>query len=161
MLRVDINLLFEIINIIILFIAFKIFLFKPVKEIIAKRQEEADAVLQEAQKVKEEADAKKKEYEDTLVSFEDEKHNVMSEARKSANEEYLKIVKDAKDIAKKIQIQADNEAEKQKAKILKKAETEIADMVVEAATKMVAEKSNDDSNRALYDEFINKAGDHQ
>ena len=103
----------------------------------------------------------KKEYEENLLSVENEKHNVMAEARKAANEEYMQIVKDAKLVAKQIQVQADDEAEKQKAQILKKAETEIADMVLDAATKIIAEKSNDKSNRALYDEFIDKAGDNQ
>ena len=41
MLRIDINMLFEIINLLILFIAFKFVLFKPVQKIIAQRQEEA------------------------------------------------------------------------------------------------------------------------
>ena len=40
----------------------------------------------------------------------------------------------------------------------KKAEKEIADMVVDAAAKVVAGNSAD-ANSALYDTFLNKAGD--
>ena len=42
MLRVDWNLLFTIINLLVLFVAMRVFLFKPVQKIIAERQEEAD-----------------------------------------------------------------------------------------------------------------------
>ena len=45
-----------------------------------------------------------------------------------------------------------------KRQILKKAEKEIADMVVDAAAKVVASNSKD-TNAALYDTFLNKAGD--
>ena len=41
---------------------------------------------------------------------------------------------------------------------MKKAEKEIADMVVDAAAKVVASNSAD-ANSALYDTFLNKAGD--
>lgn len=39
MLRLDINLVFTIINLIVLFVLMRIFLFKPVNNIIAKREE--------------------------------------------------------------------------------------------------------------------------
>ena len=48
MLRVDINLLFTIINLLVLFIAMKIFLFKPVQKIItelkAQYKDDVDAI---------------------------------------------------------------------------------------------------------------------
>ena len=55
MLRVDINLVFTIINLLILFIALRIFLFKPVQKIIAQRQADADKEFDDAAKEKEEA----------------------------------------------------------------------------------------------------------
>ena len=51
-----------------------------------------------------------------------------------------------------------DEAISQKEQILKKAEKEIADMVVDAAAKVVGSNSAD-TNAALYDTFLNKAGD--
>ena len=56
MLRVDINLLFTVINILLLAVAFKIFLFKPVENIIAKRQEEVEEQYDAAVKKQEEAE---------------------------------------------------------------------------------------------------------
>ena len=55
MLRLDWNILFTVINLILLFIAMRVFLFKPVRKIIAARQEEADKQFAEAAASKEEA----------------------------------------------------------------------------------------------------------
>lgn len=56
MLRLDWNILFTVINLILLFIAMRVFLFKPVRKIIAARQEEADKQFAEAAASKEEAE---------------------------------------------------------------------------------------------------------
>ena len=157
MLRININMLFEIINLLILFIAFKFVLFKPVQKIIAQRQEEADKEYKEAEASKAEAEAKKTEYEESLRTIDDERKQVLSEARKSANEEYVKIVEDANVKARQINEEAKQNAQNQKEQILKSVEGEIADMVVDATSKIVAGKTD---NKALYDEFLNKAGDN-
>ena len=60
--------------------------------------------------------------------------------------------------ASQIKDDAEAEAISQKEQILKKAEKEIADMVVDAAAKVVGSNSAD-TNAALYDTFLNKAGD--
>ena len=78
-----------------------------------------------------------------------------------ADAEYNRIVGDAKDTAKQIKEDAISEAESQKTQILKKAEKEIADMVVEATVKVVGEKTGSDVDNSLYNEFLNKAGDRQ
>ena len=78
--------------------------------------------------------------------------------RKTADEEYQRIVTDAHKTASQIKDDAEAEAISQKEQILKKAEKEIADMVVDAAAKVVGSNSAD-TNAALYDTFLNKAGD--
>ena len=141
MLQLDVwNVLFTIINLLILFVLMRIFLYKPVQKIIAKRQEEADRQFGEA------------------AAKQSEEKKVVSEARKTADEEYQRIVADAHKTASQIKDDAEAEAISQKEQILKKAEKEIADMVVDAAAKVVASNSKD-ANAALYDTFLNKAGD--
>ena len=56
MLRLDWNLLFTVINLLLLFVLMKIFLFKPVQKIIAARQAEADKQFDEAAAKQAEAD---------------------------------------------------------------------------------------------------------
>ena len=150
MLQLDVwNVLFTIINLLILFVLMRIFLYKPVQKIIAKRQEEADRQFGEAAAKQSEAEELKTKYQAVLSDAENEKKKVVSEARKTA---------DAHKTAAQIKDDAEAEAVMQKEQILKKAEKEIADMVVDAAAKVVAGNSAD-ANSALYDTFLNKAGD--
>lgn len=158
MLRIDINLLFEIINLLILFIAFRLVLFKPVQKIIQQRQEEADKEYKEAEKSRMKAEKKSTEYANSLLKIEDERKQILSDARKTAQEEYIKIVDVANEKAQQIRDDARQSAERQKEQILKTVESEIANMVVDATSKMVAGKTD---NHALYDEFLNKAGDNK
>lgn len=153
------NLVCTIFNLLLLVVLMRIFLFKPVQRIIALRQEEADRQFAEAATKQAEADELKSQYEKTLASAEEEKKQVIAEARKTADEEYRRIISDAKSEASSLKDNAVSEAEREKAKILKKAEQEIADMVVDAAVKVVGQSKGAEVDSALYNKFLDKAGD--
>ena len=156
---VDWNLLLTIINLLLLFVLMRIFLFKPVQKIIAARQEEADRQFKEAGESKQAAEEARKPYEASLPNAEEAKKQVLQEARQTADAEYKRIVSDAEKTAKQVKEDAITDAENQKAQILKKAEKDIADMVVDATVKIVGEKKGADVDNALYDKFLDKAGD--
>ncbi len=160
MLRIDINLLFTVINLLVLTVALRIFLFKPVQKIIEQRQAEADAEYEKAAMDKEQARALKEEYDASLKKLEEEKKEAMHTARKNADAEYQRILQNAEDRASVIKSDAAIQAESMRQQILKRAEREIADMVLEATGKMTSEVVEGKSvNLSLYDEFLNKAGE--
>ena len=153
------NLIFIVVNLLVLFIAMKLILFKPVQDIIAARQEEADRQFKEAEAARVEAEEMKVQYTGSLASIEEEKKQALQQARKDADKEYKKIVDDAKKEAKQIKADAAVQAEAQKAQIIKKAKVEIADIVVSAATKVVGAQSGAQMDASLYNEFLDKAGE--
>lgn len=160
MLKIDAaNLIFTVINLLILFVAMKLVFFKPMAKIIAERQKAADEQFDTAKAKQDEADALKAQYSESIANIEEEKKQTLQEARKNADVEYQKIVGNAENEAKQIKINAEQEAEKEKAKILKSAEKEIADMIVDAATKVVGTQSGVNIDSSLYNEFLGKAGD--
>ena len=57
MLRLDINIVWTILNLLIIFAIVKIFLIKPIHKILDERQAQADSMLTDAVKAKEEAEA--------------------------------------------------------------------------------------------------------
>ena len=78
------------------------------------------------------------------------------------DEEAKKITDAAHDQATKIVEDARDAAVAQKNQIMSKAEKQLADMVVEATSKLVANQKGADVDAALFDEFLNnKAGDKQ
>ena len=66
MISVDINLLFAIINIIVLFLLLRKFLIKPVRNIMEKRDEMIRSGLENARKSQSDAELMKQEYEEKL-----------------------------------------------------------------------------------------------
>jgi len=153
------NIAFTVINLLILFVAFRIFFFKPVKEIIEKRQAEADEMFDKATAEEKEADKLVQEYKDKLESAEKEKKQIIADARKTADGEYQNIVADAKKEASNIHADAVTAAEREKAEIIAHAKKEIADMVVDATTKVVGTKAGADVDSELFDKFLGKAGE--
>ncbi|MCR5417122.1 MAG: F0F1 ATP synthase subunit B [Pseudobutyrivibrio sp.] len=153
------NILWTVFNLLILFIAFKHFFFKPIANIIAKRQEEANEVYGKAEAKENEANELAKQYEEKLASAETEKKQIISDARKSADGQYQQIVADAKANAKDIRDKAIADAEGEKKEIIASAKKEIADMVVNATTKVVGSKTGAEVDSELFNEFLGKAGE--
>lgn len=160
MLKIDAaNIIITVINLLVLFVAMKLVFFKPISKIINQRQEEADKQLSEADCRKKEAEALKKQYSDSLEEIEETRKQAMTDTRKSADEEYQRIVGMAQEEAAHIKQVAQTEAEKEKAKIINSARKDIADMVVDAAAKVVGSQNGVEVDGSLYNEFLGKAGD--
>ena len=159
MLTVNINLIFTVINLLLLAVALRIFLYKPVQKIIEQRKQEADAEYLKAEEKQKEADEQKEKYTQSLQELEEEKKETLRTARKNADAEYQRIVGNAESKAIDIKSDAQIQAESMRQQVLKRAERQIADMVLEATAKMTgAASEGKDINSSLYDEFLDKAG---
>ena len=154
MLRLDWNILFNIINLIILYLLMKRFLFKPVNAILEKRQAEADSRLAQADEKETQAKECLTKYETLLHDAEDEKNKIVQQARTEASEEYGRIIDEAKEKAGVILEDARDDARKEKEAVLRQADTAIRDIVLTAAARMTGAMESSESDRRLYDKFI-------
>ncbi|MCR5303478.1 MAG: F0F1 ATP synthase subunit B [Lachnospiraceae bacterium] len=155
MLKLDpINILFTIVNILVLFTLVKRFLFKPIHKILDERQAQADSVLADATKARDEAEKLKTENEKLLKSTEKERDAILSEAREKAAVEYEKVVSEAGKKAEEITVEADRDAENEHERMLEDARRDITDLVVEAGSKLSMTKADPESDRVLYDRFL-------
>lgn len=158
MLKLDINLVFTIINILILYFIVRKFLFKPIQKILNARQAEIDKQYEDAKNTQDEADRAKKQYEESLAGIENEKTVILTESREKASADYERIITEARSEAGKIVDDARKDAAAEKRKRIQEAEEQIADLVVEATAKISATKQSAENDRALYDQFIAKTG---
>lgn len=156
MLKVDINLLFTVVNVLALCVLVRLFLFKPVKRILAERQERIDRSLAEAEAARTEALAYEEKRRESLRGIEAERLAVLAEAQKKAAEEYEHMVNDAKLRASGIIRTAEAEAAGRRDELLRQAQYEITEIVMAAAAKIAG--VGDGGDGVLYDEFIKKAG---
>ena len=157
MLRLDLNIVWTVINLLIIYAIIRIFLFKPVNKILAARQAEIDRQFSDAQSAQDAAAELKKQYEDSMSGMAQEKTAVINEARGRAGEEYERIVADAHAQADKILADARTLADREQEKRMQQAQEEIADLVVAATAKIVASKTSAEEDRELYNQFLGKA----
>ena len=156
MLRLDINLVFTIINLLIWYAIIRIFLFKPINKVIDKRSAAIQEKYDEAKKMQEEAQAEKEKYAACQDEIEVEKNNgTLDAARASAREEGRQLIENAQKEADKVIRKAGEDARREKDKMLEQAKHEILSLVLDAAAGSMNKKSDDS---ALYDEFLKKAG---
>ena len=159
MLRLDINLVFTIINLLVLYFLMKKFLFKPVNQIIAQREDAIKKQFDDAEEAKWQACELKKEYEASLENAKADSERIVQEARVKARDEYDRIVKAAdEDVVKRLQ-KAEEVIAEEKAKSLRSMETEIENLVMAAATKVVGEKVTIENSQKLYDDFLTEMGE--
>ena len=156
MLRLDLNLVFTIVNLLIWYVIIRKFLFKPINDIITKREDAINARYAEAQKLQDDAKAEKEKSAQFQAQIEREKAKIMADAQADARVEYDQIVSDAHKKAGQIVESSKKEAALQKEKVMNKAEQEIRGLILEAAVKSMQSQNSDE---ALYDQFLTKAGE--
>ena len=156
MLRLDFNLVFTIVNLLIWYVIIRKFLFKPINDIITKREDAINARYAEAQKLQDDAKAEKEKSAQFQAQIEREKAKIMADAQADARVEYDQIVSDAHKKAGQIIDSSKKEAALQKEKVMNKAEQEIRGLILEAAVKSMQSQNSDE---ALYDQFLTKAGE--
>ena len=153
------TLIFTVINLIILFILMKVFLFGRVNKILDKRAEIIRRQFEDADVAQREAEDLRVEYEKSLASAKEESAQIVDEARAKAKDEYDRILDDAGKEAEQMKEKAMSDIEAEREKSLNSLKNEIAGLVVSATAKVVGRESLDVDNSKLYDDFIAEMGE--
>lgn len=159
MLRLDFNLVWNIVNVIVLYLLLKHFLIRPVMDIMNKRQAMVDESITNARVSESKASELKIQYEEKLASSADEGKKIVEEARAEAKAVQDRMIKEAGEQADRIIENAHRTADADQEKAMMEAKAQIAGLVLAAAAKVVQGEMDDRKNQALYDQYIAEAGD--
>lgn len=154
------NLLFIVLNLLLLVVLMKKFLYQPVLGIIAKRQEWIDSQVAQAEASKEEANQIKEQYEAYMSHTKEEKERILKEAKVQAEIESDRILLDTEQKVKQMIKDAKKASLDEKEKAIKDAEVEITKLAVEAASKIVSQMADEKHDYMIYEEFLKKAGEN-
>ncbi|MBQ1598515.1 MAG: F0F1 ATP synthase subunit B [Lachnospiraceae bacterium] len=149
----------QLINLFIQVLLFKKFLYKPVMNVLQKRQNLVDAPIKEAENAKKEALELKDQYEQSLAGASEEASRIIKEATTTANAKSEKIVNDAVAEAAAIKQQTEVEVEQQKKRAIAGAKEEIGSMAMGIASKVIGREITEEDHKDLVDEFILKVGE--
>lgn len=153
------QILISLINLLIMFLIIKKFLFKPVNNMLAKRQAELDSKYEAADSAMSNAEKNENLWNEKIKTAKDEADAIISSAADTAKWREERIISDAKDKADSIIKRAEAEAELE----LKKAEAEIKNEIVGVSSalteKLLSREINMDDHKNIVDSFIEKIGD--
>lgn len=157
MLRIDSNILWTIINLLILYVLLRKFLFGRVHKIMDERAAQLQKIHADADADRQEAEKLWKQNNDILRKADEELAVKEAASREKAGVEYDRIVSDANEKSAQIIEEARKKAQAAADIMKQQAAVEIAGMVKDAAAKVAAA----DENQRLYDDFLSQVKDGQ
>lgn len=152
------TIVFTLINTFIIFLIFRIFLYKPVCNILDKRKELAAKEISEAQAAKEAAEKTEQEYLARLADAKAEAAELVKQATARAQAREEEIISDANRSAAEIRAKAEEAIERDKKRAMNEIKDEISDIVVLAASKVVGKEISAQDNERLISEFLVNVG---
>ena len=159
MLRLDMNLVWNIINLIVLYLLLKHFLLKPVMDVMNKRQAMIEQNISNARASEGQAEVLKKQYEEKLAASSEEGRKLVEDARAQAGVQYERILKEAGENAVRLMEDARKKAEADQERAMREAKAQIAGLVLAATARVVNQEVSAKTNQAIYDSFLAEAGD--
>ncbi len=158
MLKVDLNLVVNIINILVLYLLLKRFLFKPVALVMEKRSNIVKASLEEADNKKNEATLLKQEYEEALRTAEGKAADIILEAKDRAARDQERSLSEAVEAAARLKEETRRALELEQRLTLEKLKSEVAGIAILAASKVIQSNISAETNRKLIEDFLSEAG---
>ena len=146
------QILLHIFNFLILVGGLYLLLYKPVKNFMEKRKKYFSEMDEKAKAEKDSAELEKQKYLNKLKNAESEIEKMKTDSMQSAKKIADEYIEDAKLERDQIISNAKTQAETEKEKIFRKANSEIEVMVSEAVDKMLEKEGTDP-----LDEFLDRA----
>ena len=142
-------------NLLLLFLLLRKFLYKPVRKMMAARQEAVDEVYRKADEALATAERDRAEYEQKLSGADAEARELISVAQSNARQRSDTIIREAEERASGMIRRAENEIDLERGKAASGMKKEIAGLAVELAEKLLEREINEDDHRNMIDSFIN------
>lgn len=150
------SIFWAVFNVVILFILLRIFLFKPINKLMNERTQSIQKDIDDAEKVKAEAEELRRQYSDSISEAKEEANRIIMQAHDDAESERASIIRKSHEEADQIVSAASETIENERKRVLQQAQSEIADLAIEAASKIVGANLDDEKNRRLVDEFLSE-----
>lgn len=155
------DMVYAIINFLILVAILNKFLYKPVTKMLDERKNEIKNNLSQAELAKQEAEKLKEEYAGQIQNAKTEANEIITRANKMGEETKNEIVAQAKQEAEKISQKAQEEIKLEKTKALTEIRDEVASLAILAAEKIISKKIDSKDQEKMIKDFVKEVGDAQ
>jgi F-type H+-transporting ATPase subunit b len=155
----DWSMLMVFITFLVLFLIMKKFFFEKIHRFMEDREQKVKTAFDNAATVNETAEKRLKEYNDKLEGADRERHDILSAAKASADENAREIIERAEKRAAEIITQAWEETEREKQYAAADMRKQIALLSLYAAEKIIEKNLDAADQQAIIDSVINETTD--
>lgn len=150
------TIIFQLINIAILYYFLKKLLYKPVGNFLEKRREDIKAQFAEAKKQRQEAKKLYAEYNARLKSSREEVEGIISQAKKEAELLRNELLEKARQEAASLLEGARQDIERQKNRMLSEVTEKVADLSVMISSKIIEERLSPEEHHRLIQQAMER-----
>ncbi|MBN1656131.1 MAG: ATP synthase F0 subunit B [Deltaproteobacteria bacterium] len=127
---------------------------KPVREFLSSRRKAMEDGLAEASRMKQQAEAKYREYSERLVKLDEEIEKISDTIMQTAQAEKERIFKEADERATRLQQETTNLIEQQMKQLYSDVMREVVDTAMASAEAVLREKLNSQDQQRLAKDFL-------
>ena len=148
-----------LINFLIFFFVVKHFFYAKIKAVMAKRQDGVEAEIKSATEKNASAGALKAEYEGLIADIKAQEREIIRNANAEGQAQRQEIIEKAHGEAKAMIAKAEAEIEFEKAKAMNEVKSNIVDLSLFAAEKIIHKSMDQKQHEAMILDFIDKVGE--
>ena len=148
------QILISMVNLLILTLIIKKFLYKPVKKIMDARRAAIDEDYAQAKTAREEAEQTRQNYEEAMAAAKMTGDQIIADANRTAEFRSNEIVAEARERASEIRRQAEADAVLERRKAEDEMKHEIANVSAQLTGKLLQREINEEDHRNLIDSFL-------
>lgn len=131
------NILWTVVNLLVIYAIFRKFLFQPVMNVINAREKMINNQFESAKNAEDEAAKLKEEYHDKIKTAKTEADRILADAKERADEAYNSQMEDIRVETERLKEKAKRDIEAQHEKAMQATQAEIAKLAVVAARKIL------------------------
>jgi F-type H+-transporting ATPase subunit b len=133
------------------------FAFKPVSKLLEDRKARIEQGLKDAEQARKDRENAEAERVATLTEARRESNEILARAQKVAQELRDTDIKATKDELERLRVRAAAEIEAEKTRAIGELRAEVADLALEAASRVIGETMTSERERRLVEEFLSSS----
>lgn len=159
MLEIGPTTVIQIINFIVLLVALRALLWKPLIQALQERQQHIRSQIEEAEAINAEAKRLKTDYEKQITQAKSEAQKLVQQGAAQAERLKAQMLTEAKEEAVRIRQQAEREASTERTKAMLDVKRYLVDLTVSTASKVLQDTLDRPTQERMMSEFVRKMGE--
>lgn len=148
----------HILNVLVMFVVLRVLIYKPVLKYIKKREHAFSDKVDELDAREKQLIQQKEQYEQLMADAQNEAAALITKSSELSKEHAREVLDTAKERAKDMMVRARKEIDAEKAQALLDMRTDIAELGVQIAKKVIEREITVEDNRKIIDEFFERVG---